>query len=235
MIATPWFVYLHLHKSGGTFVNECLLRFVPGAQQLGYHLPRRMIPKPLRSLPVLGFVRNPWAYYVSWYSFQAGKPQPNHLFRCASRNGTLGLQRTVHNLLTLGSDPVGLEEVLAGLPDEYTNAGLNLTRSALAPIRGSGFGFYSFLYHYLFDADGPPPLIGRSERLRQDLPARLESLGVPVSADMLDFIAAQGDRNTSEHAPYVSYYDEALKELVAQRDASLIRACGIEFNDATMQ
>jgi len=37
MIATDRFVFLHLHKSGGTFVNECLLRHVPGARQLGYH------------------------------------------------------------------------------------------------------------------------------------------------------------------------------------------------------
>jgi hypothetical protein len=29
MIATPHFVHIHLHKSGGTFINECLLRFFP--------------------------------------------------------------------------------------------------------------------------------------------------------------------------------------------------------------
>jgi hypothetical protein len=71
MIATDRFVYVHLHKSGGTFVNECLLRFFPDARQIGYHLPRSRIPQDRLALPVLGFVRNPWSYYVSWYSFQS--------------------------------------------------------------------------------------------------------------------------------------------------------------------
>ena len=44
MITTERFVFLHLHKSGGTFVNECLMRFLPDAKHLGYHLPRSMIP-----------------------------------------------------------------------------------------------------------------------------------------------------------------------------------------------
>ena len=44
MIVTPRFVFLHLHKSGGTFVNESVMKFVPDARQIGYHLPRSMIP-----------------------------------------------------------------------------------------------------------------------------------------------------------------------------------------------
>ena len=48
MIVAPRFVFLHLHKSGGTFVNDCLLRFVPGARSAGYHLPHTMIPPESR-------------------------------------------------------------------------------------------------------------------------------------------------------------------------------------------
>ncbi|MBA3526666.1 MAG: hypothetical protein H0T82_07080, partial [Sphingomonas sp.] len=61
MIATRHLVFLHLHKSGGTFVNQWLLRFFEGAQQIGYHLPRRLIPPELAGLPVIGLVRNPWS------------------------------------------------------------------------------------------------------------------------------------------------------------------------------
>ena len=76
MIVTPRFVFLHLHKSGGTFVNACLMQHVAGAQQIGYHLPRTMIPDTHRHLPVLGFVRSPWSYYVSWFSFQSSRTEP---------------------------------------------------------------------------------------------------------------------------------------------------------------
>jgi hypothetical protein len=232
MIATPHFVYLHLHKSGGTFVNDCLMRFVPGARELGYHLPRRMIPGPLRALPVLGFVRNPWAYYVSWYAFQSAMKQPNHLFRCVSRGGSLPFKRTLHNLLTLGSDAIGFDEVLAGLPLEYTSAGLNLTRAALEPLRGRSVGFYSYLYEYMFGGPGPAPRIGRTETLRDDFLALLRDLGVEVSAGMAEYVATESARNTSSHAHWSTYYDDESRAWVAQHDAGLIDAHGYRFEVA---
>ena len=154
MIATSRFVHLHLHKSGGTFVNECLLRFFPDARQLGYHLPRSRLPPELATLPLLGFVRNPWSYYVSWFEFQSRRPQPNALFRRMSADGTLDFNATVRNLVRLGDSEL-LDDVLAQLPAAYTNHGLNLPAFALAPIRGSGLGFYSYLYDYMYGgADG---------------------------------------------------------------------------------
>jgi len=62
MTVTGHFIYLHLHKTGGTFVNEFLTRFVPDARHIGYHLPRRLVPANFAHLPALGFVRNPWTY-----------------------------------------------------------------------------------------------------------------------------------------------------------------------------
>jgi hypothetical protein len=80
MIVTDRLVFLHLHKSGGTFVNALLLRCVPSARQIGYHLPYRELPEIYRNFPVVGTVRSPWAYYVSWFHFQRSRPNPNILF-----------------------------------------------------------------------------------------------------------------------------------------------------------
>ncbi len=182
MIATGRFVFLHLHKSGGTFVNECLLRFVPGARRVGYHLPRQLIPPECAALPVLGFVRNPWSYYVSWFSFQAARPQPNLLFRLLSDNGRRDFGGTVRNLLDLGSHPDYLDRLLDALPRAYGDRGINLPGFALAPIRGSGRGFYSYLYRYMFGDEDGQLTIGRMESLREDLPRMLESVGQHVSS-----------------------------------------------------
>jgi len=84
MIVTDRFVFLHLHKSGGSFVNECLRRHWPGVREIGYHLPRSLVPAAFAQLPVIGLVRNPWSYYVSWYSFQQQRSQPNALFQILS-------------------------------------------------------------------------------------------------------------------------------------------------------
>src|SRR3954470_21339022 len=104
MIVTDRLVFLHLHKSGGTFVNVLLMRCVPSARQIGYHLPYRELPQPYRGLPVVGTVRSPWDYYVSWYHFQRNQHNPNVLFRICSNAGQLGFKETIANLVGLSAD-----------------------------------------------------------------------------------------------------------------------------------
>ena len=228
MIATDRFVFLHLHKSGGTFVNECLLRHVPGARQLGYHLPRALIPVELRHLPILGVVRNPWSYYVSWYAFQAARPQPNPLFGVLSRNRELGFAATIRNMLELGSDRELLAATVRALPARYTNRGLNLPGPALAGITDSGEGFYSFLFRYMF-GEPVPPLIARMESVRSELPALLEQAGVEPGPELRRHLALAPPSNLSSHGAYADYYDAELAELVAQRDRAVIERFGYRY------
>jgi len=231
MIATDRFVFIHLHKSGGSFVNEGLLRFFPSARQLGYHLPLSLLPAEYRGLPVLGFVRSPWSYYVSWYAFQAQRPRPNALFRCVSDDGALDFAGSVRNLVTLGDDAARLERLLAMLPDHYgaQGFGLNLPNFALAPIRASGMGFYSFLFRYMYTGAAGEAWIGRCETLREDFLRFLENVGAPIGADLREFIDNAAPRNTSRHGDWHGYYDRELAELVAQRDASVIERFAYRF------
>jgi hypothetical protein len=221
MIITDRFVFLHLHKSGGSFVNDLLMRFVPDARNLGYHLPRRLLPPHLKHLPALGFVRNPWSYYVSWYFFQKRRPVPNALFSILSENDQLDFEHTVANLLELGSSDRHLDAVVAALPVRYTNMGLNLPGFALESIRGSGRGFYSFLYRHLYDGPGVM-LIERMERLREVLIPMLAGTGQPVSALLAAAVRDAPRRNESQHGEYTEYYSAALRDLVALRDAEII-------------
>ena len=229
MIVTPRFVFLHLHKSGGTFVNECLMKFVADARHIGYHLPRSMIPADYSGLPVLGFVRNPWSYYVSWYSFQLNRPNPNFLFRVLSDDGRLEFADTLRNMLDLGAGSIRLELVLRALPDAYSNQGLNLPRFALAPIRDSRLGFYTYLYRYLYAGGERPVVVGRLEELRDDLIPMLERVSQPVGKEMRRYIETESPRNTSDHTGYTDYYDDALRDLVAQRDAEVIQRHDYRF------
>ena len=231
MIATRYFTYVHLHKSGGSFVNECLLRFFPEARQLGYHLPLSLLPDELRALPALGFVRSPWSYYVSWYAFQSQRPRPNALFRCVSDDGTLDFKASVRNLLELGSDPPRLQRLLDALPRDYGEQGfgLNLPAFALAPIGGSGLGFYSFLFRYMYTTKGIDPVIGRCENLRRDLLDFLAGIDVPISVELRGFVLDAPPRNASRHGDWRDYYDQDLAHRVAQRDASIIDRYGYRF------
>ena len=222
MIITPRFVFLHLHKSGGTFVNAGLMNHIRGAQQIGYHLPRSMVPTQFASLPMLGLVRNPWSYYVSWYSFQRARPRPNALFQIVSDGGQLDFNATLRNLLSLGHEDAMLDRVISALPPAYSNQGLNLPGFALEPIRGSGLGFYSFLYRYLYGPDLDTVRLGRMEQLRQELPRLLESVGQQIDAPLRDYIDTAPALNSSQHGQHTEYYDSASMTLVAGRDRVVI-------------
>jgi len=230
MIVTDRFVFLHLHKSGGTFVNECLLRFVGGAHRVGYHLPRAMIPARYAALPALGMVRSPWSYYVSWYAFQSQQQQGNALFRVASADRTLDFRGTIGNLLELGGNDHRLDALVRQLPGTYTGGGLNVPGPVIERIRGSNLGFYSFLHDHIYG--GPGALhVGRLEHLRADLLRLLAAVSQPVSAEMRSYIESAGSRNSSAHDHYTDYYDDSLRTRVAQRDALVIEKYGYRFGD----
>jgi hypothetical protein len=226
MILTSHFVFLHLHKSGGTFVNEFLVRFMPDARQVGYHLPRTMIPPSHAQLPVLGFVRNPWSYYVSWYAFQRSRPQPNALFQTLSKQGSLDFKATIERMVKLDEDEELLDAVLRALPDQYTGRGLNLPNFALAPIRRSGWGFFSYLCEYIFGKERDSTHIGKMENLREQLPMLLDQVGVQLSSEALAHLHAAPRINTSQHAATAAYYDTSLMELVRRKDAAVVERFG---------
>ena len=230
MIAAGRFVFLHLHKSGGSFVNEYLLRFVPDARQVGYHLPYRLIPPESAGLPVLGFVRNPWSYYVSWYAFQAQSPQPNPLFRILSEQGRLDFEGTVRNMLELGAGGAHLDSLEKALPAGYRNRGLNLPGFELAGIRGTAQGFYSFLHDHIYGG-ADIRHIGHMEKLREELPNMLIGVGQPVTTSMRELLLEAPPVNTSEHGRYTEYYSKELRALVAQRDERVIDLYGYRFEE----
>jgi len=229
MIATNRFVFLHLHKSGGTFVNQFLLRFFPEARLIGYHLPRAHLPSQFAGLPLFGLVRNPWDYYVSWHSFQMMQPVPNPLYACVSDDGRLGFADTVQNLVTLGEQLDRLAELRSRLPEQFTGQGINLTRNCLAPLAGSRGGFYAFMYERMY-GDGRDVAFGRMESLRSDFAAFLETLEIDLTDEMNRYIRFRDRTNASIHLPYWDLYDDATRDLVATRDAAVIERFGYQFD-----
>jgi len=228
MIATDHFVFIHLQTCGDHFAKEFLLRLVPGARQIGAYVPRRMTPPALASLPALGMVRNPWSYYALWYSLNLRQPNPGTLFRVLSENGTLDFEHTVRNMLDLGMTGARLNELMGALPPTFTGRGLNLPGSALESIRGSGLGFFSFLYRHMYDGPGVTHIL-RVERLRTELLSTLLVVGQPVNAAMRAYVEATPSREGAAEDDYTRLYGDELRDLVAERDAQLIARWGYLF------
>ena len=226
MLVTENFIYVHLHKSGGTFLNRFLKQNF-GARQLGAHLPCSLIPRTLRGLPVLGFVRNPWSYYVAWYEFQASMRLGNPVFQHLSEGGTLGFRDVLRRLLDLGTDAAALQRLIESLPEAYAAKGANLPRAAFATLRNTRVGFYTHLYNYLYGGHSGRLHLRRTDRLPQEFLGFLDDIHVPISEELRAQVAAQ----PPPRVDYTGAYDDALRDQVAERDAALIRSFDYRFGD----
>ena len=117
MIVTDKFVFVHLPRSGGTFVSDVIRKFFPSAHEIGHHLPRELLPREYSHLPVLGTVRNPWEFYVSLYHYVWPRDAASMLVSWMSENGRLGFIGSIRNLLNLGVNDERLDVLIEMLPE----------------------------------------------------------------------------------------------------------------------
>jgi hypothetical protein len=227
MIVCDSFVFLHLHKSGGTFIGRMMMTCIASARRIGYHLPYSETPRELRHLPVLGSVRNPWSYYVSWFHFQKAQVQPNALYAICSEDGTLDFNGTIRNLVGLHNDPSRVDRLIKAFPDAYVSHGLNLRKSCISAILGQGVGFYTFLFQRLYS--GARPVIIPMESLREGFARRDLHLSARETMRVQSFLRSAPDLNVSAHGAYKDYYADDVRELIARFDAPTINAFNYSF------
>lgn len=235
MIVTDKFVFVHLPRSGGTFVSEVIRAFFPSAREIGYHLPRTLLPREFSHLPVLGTVRNPWEFYVSWYHHQQSNNRHGPLISFVSENRKLDFAQTTRNALNLGVSD-SLDVLIQALPDDFDYEKRhisNLTRDAMRKIRGAGIGLYTFRFNQLY-GQADEIHFCRVESLRNDLLMFFETIGVVTDA-LRSYVLDLDKKNLSEHLHYSTYYTSNLAELVSIRDRPLIERFGYVFEQAPVE
>lgn len=103
MILTRHFVFVHVPKTGGNFVRAVLERHAPAdwqVRRLADHQTYADIPATHAGLPMLAFVRNPFAWYVSWFHFQ--QKARDDFFLRISDGGRLGFADSMRRALASG-------------------------------------------------------------------------------------------------------------------------------------
>lgn len=230
MVITDKFVFLHFPRAGGTFVYEVIKKFFPSAREIGYHFPRELLPQKYSHLPILGVVRNPWEFYVSWYEHVRPRNSSSLLFSWLSDNGKLDFAGTTRNALNLGTDNKRLDVLIEMLPErvDFNKRNIpNITKDSMRKVRGTGVSYYTFRFNHLF---GNPDDVHfcRLDSLREDLVAFFDEIGIETN-ELRNYILALDKQNTSEHNNESSYYTTDLAQLVAIRDNELIKRFGFTF------
>jgi hypothetical protein len=233
MIITNKFVFVHFPRTGGTFITNVIKRFFPSAHEIGYHLSRSLLPNEYSHLPVLGAVRNPWEFYVSWYHHVWPRDAATPLHSWLSENGKQQFEGATRNALNLGTDNDRLDALIEKLPDEvdYRKRNIpNITKDAMRRVRGTGVGYYTFRFNHLFE-NADNLFVCRFETLRQDLIVFFEGVGVATD-ELRDYVLHSDKQNTAEHLHYSTYYSPELAELVSIRDRQLTEKFGYVFEQA---
>ena len=216
MVITKHFVFLHMPKTGGVFIEEICRAHLPPARLVTHalhrHAPYEQIPQAYRDLPIFFLVRNPWDWYVSWYDhlcrtyrdFPYLRDKP--FMRNAFGTGVNDFKQTVVNACT-----GRIAHELTRIDD-----GLDYYSARFSWIGGEGL------------ARGAVE-VGRFESLREDFLAFLERHGVPVEPSFAQAVHRNPRRNVGARGPYRGYYDAETRDLVADKAQALISRYGYSF------
>jgi hypothetical protein len=187
--------------------------------ELGDHSPVREVPAEFRHLPMLGYVRNPWDWYVSWYHFVqqererlAGSP-PESPWVAIFDEGRASFAQAI-TAACLG-----------------TPAGDRPAPAWMDRMQRTGIDLYSSWCHQAFRAgfDGTVE-IGRFESLRTDFIAFLRRHEVPVDDSFIGHVMTRPPDNPTPHAPYRSYYTPELRDIVGAT-STVAAEYGYSFDD----
>ena len=234
MICTSQFTFIHLHKAAGQSLSDALLNCIPGALEIGYHYPFEMLPVSASSLPIIGVVRNPWDWYVSWYAFNNLRGVRNPLFNIVSQGKQLGFKDTITNLIHYpdSSETSALNKAVhkSLLPDRFSDErGSGFTKQCVDKMESNTDGYYTMLVERMFGFDSHQLLLVPFENVVEAFCVTLERLGVVEASAVRTYLGGQALMNTSRHSHYSRYYDQELQELVRTRERRLLERFRYDF------
>ena len=235
MICTDKFVFIHMHKTGGQSLNHVIEQCMTKVQHIGYHYPIQMLPPEYTQLPIVGMVRNPWDWYISWYAFNTRANANNPLFFILSNGRQADFKQTVRNLILLGADTqTGKQyrDALATMLPEHLegNQGVGLSKNCVNNFIDNTSGYYSWLFQRMHGEINSKALhIGRFENLQEDFVAIMENLSAAESDSIRSKLASMTRINVSHHSHYSRYYDDELRELVAEKEKLIIQKYDYKF------
>lgn len=203
VIVARRFVFVHMPKTGGTWLSHYLTRHAPiewGAQLMHpVHASASVAVEKhggARKL-MFGFLRDPWGWSVSLYFFQ----------RQLVRQGRLS-----------GFGVSKQQQIARGAP-------VPTFRSVIGEIAGH---YSEQLKLMFFRGNEQLCQLGRFERIREDTIAFLRAAGLSVPGGVANAIMNTAPMHTSAHARDIAgYYDDELVERVRQRDGWAFERFGL--------
>jgi hypothetical protein len=220
MLVAREFVFIHIPRTGGSFVRSVLAGHIPpdpDAPAFATHAAYRELPPELRDRPAFCIVRNPWDWYVSWY--HNGLKHRSRLSGLEPGNP----KREIWDRAFGAGHSSFAEAVTAACEGAFEHPVARVARerdidlySAYLRVQAGGE-----LKRGRVDA-------GRFEELLPFLLGYFDELGV-LSEPLREELERTPPVNASEHGDYRDYYDDRLRELVGRKARRITAQYGYEF------
>lgn len=209
MLVTDRFVYLHMPKTAGTWVQHHMKGALGGVHPSPLsHVRVSNFAEHLEGRIVFGTVRNPWDWYISWYQFiRASKWWRN-------------------NFLVAFGDPDDTDAALYGMthPDPKVAPVAHKIPFDLSTFQARGVGLYTHLFNASFcDRDGTPLVdylvdVGHLRKGIREITG-LDFKGPPMNV--------KGDRPHTVLDPYRVWTQERFR-WVREADAGVLALLGYD-------
>jgi len=212
MVITKAAIFMHLPKTGGTWLQQVLADAV---LRIEMHQPARYAPD---DRPRFGFTRNPWSWYVSWYHFHAAGNYDNPVFQAAAATHGDTFGQITYGLLTAPAALKRRAYKIAGHNTTGRNQGI--TQATIGRWIDTEDSYLTHLHTLHLEGC---ERVGKAENIADDLSAMLEGIGA-LDDDTAARIRNTPPANTSKHSQPADYYSPDLEALVAEREADQIAA-----------
>jgi hypothetical protein len=208
MLVTDSFVFLHIPKTGGSFVQKMLIDFLPVEGRDRYtHVNHDDPPDDWRRLPAVCVVRNPWDWYVSWFHYGIERPRKPGREWLEVMDG--GFANAVRRACRGEMDHV--------LAPYIKREGVDVESAYIRTIAGRML-------------DRPDLTVLRFEYLVPQLLQFLKEHS-KLSHELERALYLEPPIRTSTHGPYRDYYDNDLADLVGKYASWLCQRIDYSFGD----
>ena len=201
-------VFVHVQKTGGHTMDTLLTEALPDRRALPGLLRHPTLGEILDAEPelasyfVFGFVRNPWARMVSWWSMVQN-------FKSGAENGREHAAKQLERnpFLTAVAEYPDFATYIARGPEEHER----LRRPQ-----------WDYLHTGPEHGGRAADFIGRTESLAEDLRTVFARIGIEAPPEVPQM-------NRSRPGDYHAYYDAASRDRVARLFAQDVEAFGYTF------
>lgn len=223
-------------------IQDPSLRMGVKGEFVKYHLPVLFMPDQYKHLPRFGFVRNPWAWYVSYGTWCHKNGGDGPIWGIFSEDLTPGtpeyFSTTIKRILSVGDGTDASRRYTEKMRKVYKRIGPRgrfMTPYNYADyVNDFGAGYYTWwvksIFYNIFKPEPEDSVeVGQVENLVNDY-LRIVGQYVDLTPDYIQQVQKLYPQRVREKKyPYQEHYDLELAMMVLRKDKELIDKYGYMF------